>query len=429
MTFQLFPSLDPAIEAALRESIRRFGVLVPVVYDQHDRLLDGHNRQRIAAELEVDCPFHVIHVADDAQAEEIVRTINLDRRHLDPGQRREIVAALRADGHSLRAIAGAVGTSQTQVARDLQASGVTEVTPSEVHGKDGKTYPSRRPVAAPDHEEETDDEEDEEHISDAEMTAIMWELDNAFGDELNEEHIERAIEENLESKRTPRPISKPDLGGGISHPARFSDGLMPIFAQFLEPGWHILDPFAGVGGIHDLREFIDVKTVGVEIEPEWVEKHPDNQLGTALDLTFDDECFDAIVTSPTYGNRLADHHEASDPEKRRTYRHDLGRALHDDNSGSLQWGPKYRDFHLKAWEEVLRVLRPGGRFVLNIKDHIRDGRRQHVSDWHLGTLRDLGCVLIDCDRLAPPHLRFGANAESRVEAELVLVFSKEVGRR
>lgn len=424
MSFQLFPALNPAIEDALRESIQRFGVLVPIVIDQHDRVLDGYNRQRIAAELGVECPWHQVHVRDDDHAAELARTMNMDRRHLDIEQRREIVAALRANGHSLRAIAGAVGTTEATVHRDLAT--VTGVTvPDRIVGRDGKNRPATRPpiVVPP-----VADEDDQE-IGQEELTAILDELEEAHGDDLTEDIIHQAVEDNLDSKRTPKPISKPDLGGGISHPARFSDGLIPIFAQFLEPGWHVLDPFAGVGGIHDLRNFIDVKTVGVEIEPEWVEKHPDNQLGSALDLEFDDECFDAIVTSPTYGNRLADHHEASDPEKRRSYRHDLGRALHADNSGSLQWGPKYRDFHLKAWEESLRVLRPGGRFVVNIKDHIRDGRRQYVSDWHLGTLRDLGCVLIDCDRLAPPHLRSGANAESRVDAELVLVFSKEIGRR
>jgi SAM-dependent methyltransferase len=426
MTFQLFPALDPAVEDALRESIKRFGVLMPIVASagpwQPGTTIDGHHRHRIAKELGLDeYPLSVIPVADEEEAVALAHTLNVDRRQLDQIQRRAVVADLRAKGYSLRAIAGAVGVSQTQVANDL--TGVKDLTPDEVHGKDGKTYPSRRsPVT-------TDTTGPDEEISDDEMTAILWELDNAHGEDLTDEIVEEAIEQSKESKRTPRPISKPDLGGGISHPARFSDGLIPIFVGFLEPGWHVLDPFAGVGGIHDLREFIDVKTVGVELEPEWVEKHPDNQLGSALDLEFDDECFDAIVTSPTYGNRLADHHEAADPETRRTYRHDLGRALHADNSGSLQWGPKYRDFHLKAWEEVLRVLRPGGRFVLNVKDHIRNGRRQYVSDWHLGTLRDLGCVLVDCDRLAPQHLRFGANAESRVEAELVLVFSKEVGRR
>jgi DNA-binding NarL/FixJ family response regulator len=40
-----------------------------------------------------------------------------DRRHLDPTQRRQQVAELRAEGHSLRAIAGAVGVVEHRVDR------------------------------------------------------------------------------------------------------------------------------------------------------------------------------------------------------------------------------------------------------------------------------------------------------------------------
>jgi tRNA G10 N-methylase Trm11 len=84
-------------------------------------------------------------------------------------------------------------------------------------------------------------------------------------------------------------------------------------------------------------------------------------------LPFADASIDAIVTSPTYGNRLADHHRASDPLLRRSYTHDLGRPLHSENSGAMQWGDAYRAFHRRAWAEAVRVLKPGGRFVLNVK--------------------------------------------------------------
>src|SRR4051812_39932626 len=55
--FALFGPLEPATEAALRASIERFGVLVPVTFDQRGRILDGHHRWRMAAELGVDCPY------------------------------------------------------------------------------------------------------------------------------------------------------------------------------------------------------------------------------------------------------------------------------------------------------------------------------------------------------------------------------------
>lgn len=142
-SMQLFPALEAAVEAALKASIARFGVLVPVVKDQHDRILDGHHRSRIADELGVKYRVDVVMVADEEEARAIVETLNTDRGHrLKSDMRRDVVADLREEGHSLRAIAGAVGVSLWQVQRDL--SGVSEDTPERVIGKDGKSYQAQR---------------------------------------------------------------------------------------------------------------------------------------------------------------------------------------------------------------------------------------------------------------------------------------------
>lgn len=218
----------------------------------------------------------------------------------------------------------------------------------------------------------------------------------------------------------------------VTHPAKFSDELLPVFAEMLQGHRRVLDPFAGTGKIHQLVEH-GFDTVGVEIEPEWAELHERTLVGDALDLDFDDESFDAICTSPTYGNRLADHHEAFDPASRHSYTHDLGRDLAPRNSGVLQWGDDYRKFHIQAWNEAVRVLRRGGRFVLNISDHIRDGQRQAVSAWHARFLMaqgpqeergELGLTLIDCIPVATRRLRAGENGDARVDTEIVWVFEK-----
>lgn len=141
---QLFDALPPHIEAALRESIVKFGVLVPVAKDQHGRILDGHHRSRLADELGVRYRVDVIVVEDDVHAAEIARTLNSDRRQLSEEQRREVAAVLRSEGHSLRAIAAAVGVSAKTIHQDL--AGVTQVTPASVVGTDGKRYPARRPT-------------------------------------------------------------------------------------------------------------------------------------------------------------------------------------------------------------------------------------------------------------------------------------------
>lgn len=146
--FQLLPLLDAATESALRASIERFGVLVPIHVDQHGRTLDGHHRRRLADELGVPYRVDVVQVADDDEAREIARTLNLDRRQISPEQRRELVAVLRQEGHSQRAIAGAVGVSQKQVRNDLaQLSTSTQFTePERTKGLDNKWRPAKRPT-------------------------------------------------------------------------------------------------------------------------------------------------------------------------------------------------------------------------------------------------------------------------------------------
>ena len=198
------PPLDPETLTGLRESIKRYGVLVPVVADLDGNVLDGHHRLAIADELDVIHPLvviapmpttygvpreeaikvdkqrtaikkkakevihnhfetgglgEVIEVADDADVAEIARSLNLDRRHLTTEQRLDLTAELRAKGTSIRAIAKATGVSKTQVGRDIeQVSPTGHVnpdgppdapvvrnidTPRTVTGTDGKTYKAK----------------------------------------------------------------------------------------------------------------------------------------------------------------------------------------------------------------------------------------------------------------------------------------------
>lgn len=219
-------------------------------------------------------------------------------------------------------------------------------------------------------------------------------------------------------------IAKPNLGNGVSHPARFGPAHIELILDALEEGTYkkVLDPFAGPGGIHELQEY-EYRTFGIELEPEWAEKHEDTQVGDACDLPFEDEYFDAIATSPTFGNRYADEHEAYDADSRRSYTHDLGRKLSKGNSGRLQWGQPYRALHWEAWEEVLRVLRHKGLFILNIKDHIRNGKRQHVSGWHVTTLIQMGLNLKWHEEVVTSGMKAGSNGDLRCP-EYIYVFEK-----
>lgn len=254
-----------------------------------------------------------------------------------------------------------------------------------------------------------------------------------------------------------------------SHPAKFPPEIVDaigatILDYFLDPGIDrpivVLDPFAGVGGIHALRATGLIDTFGVELEPEWAAASEWTRVGDATDLAeWGDATVDVVATSPCYGNRMADHHDAQErctscsgtgqvaqspgrgsdghtecdrcagsgqrDHRRITYRHRLGRDLSACSAAGLQWGPAYRRLHIEAWQEALRVIRPGGLFVLNIKDHVRGGKLQRVPEWHVQTLQALGARLYRAQPIATAGMGFGANRDSRSDFELVIAFIVE----
>lgn len=219
------------------------------------------------------------------------------------------------------------------------------------------------------------------------------------------------------------------------HPAAYSQNILDLVLDkgLLPERGIVLDPMAGIGRIHMLAT--DTRyTMGVEIEPEWAAAHPDTVVGDATALLFGAGSFDAVMTSPCYGNRYADHHAAGDGSYRRSYTHDL-RAMTGDparrlaamNSGRYYaWNPEYEGIHRLAWREVYRVLKPGRRFILNVSDFVRAGRVVEVVAMHIGICTELGFKFIARYDVATPRMRYGANAGARVETEAVLVFVKPV---
>jgi hypothetical protein len=249
----------------------------------------------------------------------------------------------------------------------------------------------------------------------------------------------------------------------------------------------ILDPMAGIGRVHDLPNWLG-ETVGVELEPEWATQRVGTIVGDATNLPADwSATFDAIVVSPVYGNRMSDHHEAKDscaqcqgtgtlwdPEgcgdapmfcskcgsvacacgglagdlrahvghcdtcrgrqcptckgnglsRRYTYRHALQRPLSERNAGQMQWGDAYRTLHREAWAEAFRVLVPGGVMLLNVKNHVRGGVEQYVTEWHAETLRTVGLRVLQIAPITAPGLRHGENSSLRCKFEHVIVARK-----
>lgn len=208
-----------------------------------------------------------------------------------------------------------------------------------------------------------------------------------------------------------------------AHPAKFTDSILEAMRPYLNG--KVLDPFAGTGKLR----YVYPEAYLNELEPEWANQAPITMervtVGDARSLDYPDEFFDVIATSPCYGNRMADHHNARDASKRITYTHSLGRKLTPGNAGELQWGEAYCIFHAKAWLECKRVLRVGGLFLLNISDHIRSGAIANVTEWHLLFLQSIGFHLVRHIKINTPRMRRGANYHLRVDYESLLVMEKK----
>ncbi len=212
----------------------------------------------------------------------------------------------------------------------------------------------------------------------------------------------------------------------VKFPAKFSAPLLPVFAQYLEPEMRVLDPFAGIGGIFALHQYCsDLDITGIEIEKEWASQHPDIICGDCRVImsALPEDYYDIIITSPTYGNRMADHHNARDNSTRNTYTHTLGRPLSHGNSGAMHWGPAYRNLHRQAWQLAHRVLRLDGVLLLNIKNHMKQGMEVDVARWHRETLEDCGFTFIHLHCIPLRGNQYGANRDRTTE-EYIYSFKK-----
>jgi len=114
---QPMPPLSPEQYDALKADIMKNGIRVPVVKDQHGRVLDGHNRRRIADELGIHVPVEIITIASDEAAYETALTLNCARRHLTREQVRALIGTeiRRRPGDSDRAIARRIGCDHKTV--------------------------------------------------------------------------------------------------------------------------------------------------------------------------------------------------------------------------------------------------------------------------------------------------------------------------
>jgi len=239
----------------------------------------------------------------------------------------------------------------------------------------------------------------------------------------------RFVKLNVNHKNPLKSITTSDIR---PHPAKFSKPILEKLESLtlgLPDGARVLDPFAGVGGIHSLSRF---ETVGVELEPEWAKAHDRTLVGDSryLETMFDFEMFDAIITSPGYASRMSDRY-GGDPKgsKRVTYRISLGGALSEGSGAAVQWSSakekaEYKEIHRTVWEQCFKVLKHDRCLYLNISNHIRKGEEQDVTEWHLLCLEDIGFVIDQMHHVKTRRMKMGANHHLRVDSESIVVAYK-----
>jgi N6-adenosine-specific RNA methylase IME4/ParB-like chromosome segregation protein Spo0J len=123
--YQLLPALDGQAFRALKADIADRGVLVPIERDEHGVLLDGHHRARAIEELRAeghfvaDPPVIVRAGLSEVEKRGHVRSLNLNRRHLNPAQRRAVIQAQLRDtpDRSDRSIGRQLAVSHVTVGR------------------------------------------------------------------------------------------------------------------------------------------------------------------------------------------------------------------------------------------------------------------------------------------------------------------------
>lgn len=259
-------------------------------------------------------------------------------------------------------------------------------------------------------------------------------------------------------------VTTPKAADTRRHDAKYSDRVVQCLRSILNDEGSpvegpVFDPFAGTGSRLPNLGRRDIS--GIELEPEWAEMSPLVSEGDALFREDYPDDVRAIVTSPCYGNRMADQYlgpvckdcsgtgfdqipvpstrkpketvpgyecgrckgSGRDGSGRYGYAISLGRKVSDGSAAALQWGPKYRRFH-SEWMRLISGLLPVGprRFVLNMSDHNRDNERQYVVDWWIRDARRHGFRFVEAQAVDTPRFGHGQNSSSKPESEMVIVF-------
>lgn len=227
------------------------------------------------------------------------------------------------------------------------------------------------------------------------------------------------------------------------HPARFSKEIVDAFRDLLPAGIHVHDPFGGDGvRLGHLCTELGLTFSGTEIEPEFIIDTRVRKGDSTKARTYprQDRWPYWIVTSPVYPNGMADHWEAKDKSKRKTYRWVLAqllgydRPLHKNNQARYGYRGTKRGGRSIKRSQYWRIAREcaehwvfADRIVLNVSDfmHSNTDVEPAVQDW-IDMLVDMGWKIERDIDVSTRRYKNGSDEsrDQRVEHERVIVFQR-----
>lgn len=431
---QCYRPLSDDEYARLRGSVAVIGQLHPILLFE-GAVLDGVHRLRVCEELGIEPQFR--DVTGEGNPVELVQACNEARRQLSTYE-----IALLASERATATVGGDRHRHPESILPSRQ-NGLTRDQAAAELGVSPRNVDRAREIQHPDVPEPVRDELDSK-LRDGQIGLTKAaEIASATRRAAKREAVPEGLVDDVGAKvadgrisveRVPRILnhaatsSEQRKTGRAPHPAKFSAGIVEESLWLLPAApAQVLDPFAGVGGVHDLRDH-GFDTAGVEIEPEWANQHEGTVCGDSRSLSFGAGSFDAILTSPTYGNLMA---EASVPDLTRgevqTYAARLGRAVSAGSTARFRFADDgYRTLHEQVWAECWRVLRSGGILVLNTKDPVVGRAVVPMTAWHCRCLIALGFEMGGI-RGVPVSGMGGApqaGLEGKAAAETLIAFHK-----
>ena len=427
-----FPEMPEEEFASLLDgmSASGFDPAFPVLLFE-DKVLDGRHRLKAARKLDMPAPFRVFDGSAAEAAEEVLKA-NVRRRHMTASQR----------GMAAAKVLHLAGRIKERVGPPAKPDPDSEETPPPFTS-------SRQAAAAAGVAKDTVldaeriIEHDEERGTNFTNLVEQGQLSvNGALEVLEHEDLVERVEAGKTAPDRALDVAKkraanlnPDGSRKRGHPAKYSAGLMPFAAAVVPENAKVLDPFGGIGGVFQMEEHGTFEIVCLEIEAPkdgedevtWDGLDQRVRWGDATDLDgFSDGEFDAVVTSPTYGNKVAlGSTPLFDAATRDDYASRLGRPLRENSTAAVRWGPRYRDLHERAWDEAIRVLRPGGVFVLSCRDHQDTGEWKPVTGWHVNALMERGLILRSMAGFSATGNRRGMGTENAIgDSELIVVLDK-----